>query len=228
MNKLSFLQSDQRLNLRLAQRYLLGITIVAFLGLFSCSSVSARTIDNIPLYTINPSNPKETSPYQLKKETKYIAFYYSASWCPPCRKTTPALVEEYQRMLQTGKLPVEIVLVGYDRSEKEMLAYMNQYDMPWPAIIWDKRSMAEPYADQGIPHLTLVERSTGKIIAQGTGVSGNGSVVDVVKKMRQFSGVTAETPFQISSFLDQYGILIALVVTLLVMFLVKKWKKARH
>ena len=85
-------------------------------------SVSAGVVDEVPMFKL-VDGKKE--PFKLSAGTKYVAYYYSASWCPPCRKTTPPLVKEYQRMLSAEGMPVEIVLVGSDRSERDMLDYMR-------------------------------------------------------------------------------------------------------
>ena len=39
---------------------------------------------------------------------KFIAIYFSAHWCPPCRRFTPMLVQSYTQMKEAGK-NVEIV-----------------------------------------------------------------------------------------------------------------------
>ncbi|MDL5055368.1 thioredoxin-like domain-containing protein [Oscillatoria laete-virens NRMC-F 0139] len=40
---------------------------------------------------------------------KYYAIYYSAEWCPPCRKFTPSLVSTY-RQLKKGHPELEFIL----------------------------------------------------------------------------------------------------------------------
>ncbi|HEX8309741.1 MAG TPA: thioredoxin-like domain-containing protein [Chthoniobacteraceae bacterium] len=51
-------------------------------------------------------------------EAKYFAFYYSASWCPPCRAFTPDLVKFYKRRKRTNP-NFELVFVSNDRSAED-------------------------------------------------------------------------------------------------------------
>lgn len=187
----------------------------------SASALQANNLDTLPMFRLHQ---EKQVPFQLRPETTHIAFYYSASWCPPCRKTTPALVEEYQRMLSADTMPVEIILVCDDRTEERMIDYIKKYNMPWPVVEWASRASTDPYAAPGIPCLSLVERSSGKIIAQGIGVSGEGSVETVVAEMRQITGIQTETPFRTQSVLSQYGTLIAVGVTCLAILAIQKWR----
>ena len=62
---------------------------------------------------------------------KYIAVYYSASWCGPCRNFTPDLVKWYKRNASKSEL-FELIFVSADRSESQMQGYMIEDKMPWP------------------------------------------------------------------------------------------------
>jgi len=166
----------------------------------------------------------EKVPFALKSETKYVALYQSASWCPPCRKTTPRLVEEYQRMLKMENMPVEIILVSGDRSEEDTLDYMKLYDMPWPAVEWASIPELNGYAAEGIPHLVLVEIATGKVITKGTGPSG---VEAAVERMREHTGVTSDSAFKVGGFMDKYGLLVMVALSGVSILLFQKWREKR-
>lgn len=164
----------------------------------------AGVVDEVPMFRLVDGKKQ---PFKHAAGTEYVAYYFSASWCPPCRKTTPPLVGEYQRMTDAGGTPVEIVLVGADRSEKEMLSYMEKYGMSWPAVEFGSEGMLEGYAAEGIPHLVLVERKSGKAIVQGT---GPGEIEKAVEDIRGYSQVEGE--FVIGSWMDRYGLLAAVLV----------------
>lgn len=195
--------------------------------LFAClvGALPAQPLDSIPLIRLEQG---EQRPVRLKQETRYVAFYFSASWCPPCRTTTPALAEEYQRMLSLETMPVEIVLVGNDRSEKQMLQYIERYQMPWPAIPWHARHHTDPYAARGIPHLALVERASGKLIASGTGSSGDGSIESVVTKIREINGDSQSAPFRTRSPLARFAVLIAIALSVLAILAIIRRRKNSH
>jgi nucleoredoxin len=99
-------------------------------------------------------------------EKKLIALYFSAHWCPPCRKFTPSLVDFYNRVAPLHP-EFEVIFVSYDRSADSMQTYMREANMPWPAIDYAKIA-AKPeitrYAGSGIPCLVLVD-ATGKVVS---------------------------------------------------------------
>ena len=100
------------------------------------------------------------------EKKKMIALYFSAHWCPPCRKFTPQLVEYYNRVAPQHP-EFEIIFVSFDRSQFAMETYMREANMPWPAIDFAKvpgKEAIRKYAGEGIPCLVLVDAS-GKVIS---------------------------------------------------------------
>lgn len=103
---------------------------------------------------------------QPLEKKKLIALYFSAKWCGPCRKFTPQLVDYYRRVAPT-RPEFEIVFVSVDRSAPAMEAYMRDFQMPWPAISYEK-TVTHPtimkYAGSGIPCLVIVD-AQGKVVS---------------------------------------------------------------
>ncbi|GMH92759.1 hypothetical protein TrST_g5193 [Triparma strigata] len=68
------------------------------------------------------------------KKTKMVLLYFSASWCPPCRRFTPLLIDFYNGRVPPvdGSDDVEIVYVPGDRSEAEFREYYGK--MPWLSV----------------------------------------------------------------------------------------------
>jgi nucleoredoxin len=97
---------------------------------------------------------------------KFIAFYFSAHWCQPCRKFTPQLIDYYNRVAAQHP-EFEIVFYSFDKSSTAMAAYMNETNMPWPAIDFEKlreKEVLKKNAGNGIPSLVLVD-ATGKVLS---------------------------------------------------------------
>lgn len=97
---------------------------------------------------------------------KFYAIYFSASWCPPCREFTPGLVDAYAK-IRALYPEFEVVLVNYDRSPAEMLLYMRDDRMTWPALRWEAKDSTREimrYAGDGIPCLVLVDEN-GKVLS---------------------------------------------------------------
>jgi nucleoredoxin len=104
------------------------------------------------------------------RQKKYIFIYFSASWCPPCRKFTPELVKFYnQNHEKNGDF--DILLVSSDRNQAAMDAYMKQDKMPWAGIKLAQGKTGElkrEHKVRGIPHLILLDEND-KVLATGQG-----------------------------------------------------------
>ena len=68
---------------------------------------------------------------------KFVALYYSAHWCGPCRKFTPQLVDFYNRVAP-GHPEFEIIFVSADRSRFGWETYIQETKMPWLAVDYDQ------------------------------------------------------------------------------------------
>jgi len=103
---------------------------------------------------------KSLKKYELtKKPTKYYLFYYTASWCGPCQKFTPTLVEFYDKNKPASDA-FEIVLISSDQEEDAMEGYAVEKKMNWPQL---KLSKVEKFKKEfkhpggGIPNLVLTD-----------------------------------------------------------------------
>ncbi|HTB79663.1 MAG TPA: thioredoxin-like domain-containing protein [Opitutaceae bacterium] len=96
----------------------------------------------------------------------YIALYFSAGWCGPCHRFTPRLVDFYRQMKPRHD-NFEIVFVSDDRNEREMLGYMRELSMPWPALRFAEIKNLQDirnYAGPGIPCLVVLD-ARGQVVA---------------------------------------------------------------
>ncbi len=100
-------------------------------------------------------------------DKKYVALYFSAAWCGPCRQFTPSLVAHYNRRRDKRAL-YELVFVSSDRSPQEMSGYMKAEQMPWLAVDFGQTGVIEglkrEYGGKGIPCLVVID-STGKVLS---------------------------------------------------------------
>jgi len=93
----------------------------------------------------------------------YLAVYHGASWCGPCQQFSPGLAEFYRAADKT-KLRFQMLMVNYDRSDDDMVAYMRQHRMEFPAV---RRGDAGAWAastGSGIPNLMIIDTATGKVV----------------------------------------------------------------
>lgn len=88
---------------------------------------------------------------------KYYLFYYTASWCGPCQRYTPQLVEWYNKNKNNN---FELVLITSDRSEDAMEGYAASKKMPWPQLEFKEAKDFKKrfnHGVRGIPSLIVCE-----------------------------------------------------------------------
>lgn len=111
------------------------------------------------------------------QESRATLFYYSASWCAPCRKVTPVLNERFDDFRSMG---LNVVLVGQENTEA-MLQYMKKYGIKYPAIPQDKLGVTGvgKFRGKGIPHIAIVS-AKGELIFKGH----PGHLLNALNKLR--------------------------------------------
>lgn len=113
------------------------------------------------------------------KPSKYYLLYYTASWCGPCHKFTPSLVEFYNKNKNDE---FELVLITSDNDEDDMERYAEEMKMPWPQLKFsrvEKFKKEHRYPGRGIPNLVLTDLD-GKLIKgsyEGTTYTGPTAVM---------------------------------------------------
>jgi nucleoredoxin len=139
------------------------------------------------LIVMDHGAPKEFDAATLK-DVKYWAFYYSASWCGPCRAFTPQLVDFY-KYFKKSHPNFELIFVGNDGTQDKMLAYMKEDQMPWPSMKYpdlDQPGVSvKKYFGPGIPDLVLTDEN-GKVLSDsfhGQDYVGPTQVMNDIKKM---------------------------------------------
>lgn len=96
---------------------------------------------------------------------KYILLDFWASWCMPCRKENPNLIEAYSRFKNKG---FEIVGLSMDSSRENWLMAVEQDKLPWLQLNDPKSTTgaaAEIYGVKSLPSNFLIGPD-GKIIAR--------------------------------------------------------------
>jgi len=101
-----------------------------------------------------------------------LGLYFSASWCPPCQRFTPLLIDFYKIAKEVSPNDFEIVFISSDKNQEEFDEYYRK--MPWLAIpsvegsAQIKSDLAAKIGVKGIPALAIIDGKTGEFIAGGT------------------------------------------------------------
>ena len=125
---------------------------------------------------------KFTYEASIDKETKYIAYYFSAHWCPPCRKFTPLLAEFYKENFGKTTHSFDIAFVSSDRNTSAMKKYMKEGKMGFKGVKHRSslaKALDEKYAARYIPFLVIVD-SEGNVVSKSKHAS---EVLDELKKL---------------------------------------------
>ena len=95
---------------------------------------------------------------------KIVLVDFWASWCGPCCREMPNVVEAYKKYKSKG---FEIVGISLDKKKEPWLAAVKRMNMTWPQLsdlkAWDCEA-ANLYGVQAIPSNVLFDKD-GKIIA---------------------------------------------------------------
>lgn len=107
---------------------------------------------------------------QETKPEKYYIFYYTASWCGPCQKYTPSLVDFYNKNKNAN---FEIVLITSDSDEGGMETYAREKKMPWPQLKMSRVAKFEKQFDHkvnGIPSVITCDLD-GNIVSRSESIA---------------------------------------------------------
>ena len=123
---------------------------------------------------------------------------FTASWCGPCRRFSPLLVNLYEAVRgcsgsaatassgDARSADFEVVLVSWDEVRAEQQAYAQASKMSWLALPHADRSLADAltlrYDVQFIPTLIVVEISSDGKHAKVLSRDGRDEVVDQVMR----------------------------------------------
>ncbi len=100
------------------------------------------------------------------KPEKYYVFYYSASWCAPCQKFTPSLVDFYNKSKDSS---FEVYFISSDNDEGDMEDYIKDKQMPWLSLKLGKTEKFKKeikHGVQGIPFIAIT-KPDGTVVEKG-------------------------------------------------------------
>lgn len=136
------------------------------------------------LHTSSKSGSCQTSTLTSKKR---VGIYFSAHWCPPCRRFTPTLAAFYDMVKEQNPDDLEIVFVSSDKGEAEFNEYFSE--MPWLALPYQDRERAEKlkrrFNVSGIPTFVVLDGATGEVKdmeARDTVADAQGNIEQALRK----------------------------------------------
>jgi len=118
-----------------------------------------------PDITLKTPDDKPISISDYAGKGKYVLLDFWASWCAPCLKANPYLVDLYQRYNDKG---FEIVGISLDQNKEAWIKAIKKYYLTWPHMSdlksWESAA-AMRYSVKEVPYTVLLDKD-GKIIAK--------------------------------------------------------------
>ncbi len=96
---------------------------------------------------------------RVNEKADYFIYLFSASWCGPCCREMPEIVELYDDIKKSGK--VDIILFCQDKTPAAAKAFVKRFNIKFLTIMGnDEKVRKVPgYAPVGgIPHCIFVDR----------------------------------------------------------------------
>jgi len=115
-----------------------------------------------------------------------ILIYFSAHWCPPCKRFTPILKEFYDKVAKDG---VEIIFLSWDQTPEEMVSYMKESHGDWLAFQHDsemKEKLEEKFNVCGIPSLVVLKADGTLVTEDGADDIEEHEASEVIKEWKEY------------------------------------------
>jgi len=87
---------------------------------------------------------------------KVLLVNFFASWCGPCKKEFPVLVELYGQHHEQG---LEIVAIGVDTLAKQSVDFAAQFQPPFPIVTDEESTLMGRYGVYSMPATFITDRS---------------------------------------------------------------------
>ena len=109
--------------------------------------------------------PEDCTPDEFKNTHKYLAIFFSASWCPPCQ-TFVRILKEFYAEVNIDSKQCEVLYVSLDKNQNDFAEDYAQ--MPWLAVPFTDqeriKSLKQRYRVVGTPHLVVVKSEDGNLV----------------------------------------------------------------
>ena len=148
-------------------------------------SLGQEVGEKAPEIELTTNTGKTIKLSDLKGKVVLVDFW--ASWCGPCRRENPNVVEafsKYHKSKFTNAKGFEVFSVSLDKNEQAWLDAIKKDNLTWDSHVWDKGGeFAKQYKITSIPMAFLID-GEGKIVAKGQDLRGMSLHVEIEKLLK--------------------------------------------
>lgn len=167
--------------------------LIASVSLYGCEK--QETNNNIPEVKESPaslmSDAKKAADFSLKtlegKEVKLsdykgkiVIIDFWATWCPPCRKGIPDLVELQKEF--NDKLVVIGISLDQQNTIKDLAPFIKQYGINYPVVLGNEKVVRDYGNIQAIPTSFIIDQ-TGNIVDTHVGLVPKSTYTNKINRL---------------------------------------------
>ena len=152
----SWAEVSEEKGLFMKQRWLIIISILVALGAgFWFALPEAPGTIREGDQSIDLNLPDLQGVMQTLPRGEVVLLNFWATWCPPCRKEIPSMVELHRKLASQG---LRIVAVSVDKNRDDLASFVKEYQMPF-TVLHDAESVAaRQYGVFRFPETFLIDR----------------------------------------------------------------------
>jgi thiol-disulfide isomerase/thioredoxin len=148
-------------------------------------SLAQEVGEKAPEIELTSNTGKKINLTDLKGKVVLVDFW--ASWCGPCRRENPNVVEAFSKYHKSKFINAkgfEVFSVSLDKNEQAWLEAIKKDNLTWDSHVWDKGGeFAKQYHITSIPMAFLID-GEGKVVAKGESLRGMGLHVEIEKLLK--------------------------------------------
>lgn len=131
-----------------------------------------------PDFTLKTPEGRDVKLSSYKGKVVIIDFW--ATWCPPCRKGIPDLVELKKKY---GKKGFEVIGISVDRDTKnEVVPFIKNYGINYPVVFYNDNVVRDYGGIQSIPTSFVIDKQ-GKVVASYVGLREKAVYEEIIEKL---------------------------------------------
>ncbi len=132
-----------------------------------------------PDFELQTPDGKKLKLSSLKGKVVIVDFW--ATWCPPCRKGIPDLIELKKKY---GKNGFEVVGISVDspQTKGDVVPFIKDYGINYPVVYANEAVTINYGGIQSIPTAFVIDKQ-GKIVASYVGLRGKEVYEEQIKKL---------------------------------------------